>query len=64
MYWCAASSPENNGDEMVVRWKSLMEHICDEHDNCYHLPLRTTERRKMWLISGKIYFKTICNLNS
>ena len=39
LYWCAASSPEGDGNEMAIRWKSLMEHICDRHDECYHLPL-------------------------
>ena len=50
LYWCAASAPEGNGDEMAVRWKSLMEHLCDQHDRCYHLPLG--DRRKKWFIPG------------
>jgi len=52
LYWCVASSPEGDGDEMVVRWKSLMEHICDRHDECYHLPLERRDRHKKWLVSG------------
>ena len=50
LYWCAASAPEGDGDEMTVRWKSLMEHLCDQHDQCYHLPLG--DRRKKWFIPG------------
>ena len=33
MYWCAAFAP---GGEILKWWLSLMEHICDSHDNCYH----------------------------
>ena len=52
LYWCAASSPEGNGNEMLIRWKSLMEHIYDKHDECYHLPLNVEERRKRWFQPG------------
>ena len=34
MYWCAASS-DGNGEEMVKRWKSLMDHLCNDHSHCY-----------------------------
>ena len=44
--WCAAS-PGGDGNEMAVRWKSLMEHICDRHNECYHLPLGVEERHKI-----------------
>ena len=46
LYWCAASSPESDGNEMAVRWKSLMEHICD------YLPLGVEERLKKWFQPG------------
>ena len=39
LYWCAASAPDGNGDDMVKRWKSLINHICDIHEDCYHLEL-------------------------
>ena len=52
LYWCAASSPEGNGNEMLIRWKSLMEHICNKHDECYHLPLGVEERLKRWFQPG------------
>ena len=35
MYWCAASSPDGDDDEMVKRWKSLMDHLCNDHNSCY-----------------------------
>ena len=54
LYWCAASSPEGDGNEMVKCWKSLMDHICDSHDTCYHSPLSLDERKK-WLIPGTGY---------
>ena len=50
MYWCAASAPDGNGQLMVDRWKSLMSHLIDQHDDCFHLPLG--DRRKKWLIPG------------
>ena len=55
MYWCAASTPENDCEQMAIRWKSLNDHICDNHEECYHDPLGDLERRKKWFIPGKIY---------
>lgn len=70
LHWCAAYVPDgkdtlddvsdsdNNGDEIVTRWKSLMDHVCNIHDNCYHDELSSLEvRRKKWLIPG------ICKVN-
>ena len=54
MYWYAASSPGNDCEQMVIRWKSLMDHICDNHEECYHDPLRGLQRHKKWFIPGKI----------
>jgi len=34
MYWCAASS--QGGEEMVTCWRSLINHLCDQHEDCYH----------------------------
>lgn len=50
MYWCAASAPDGDGIQMVTRWKSLMNHLCDQHDECYHLPLG--DRRRKWFTPG------------
>ena len=52
LYWCAASSPAGGGNEIVKCWKSLMDHICDSHDTCYHCQLSLDERKKKWLIPG------------
>ena len=53
LYWCAASAPDGDGDEIVKRWKSLMNHLCNTHDSCYHDPLNSLEeRRKMWFVPG------------
>jgi len=27
----------SDGNEMAVQWKSLIEHLCDKHQNCYHI---------------------------
>ena len=34
---------------MAIRWKSLMDHIQDSHEECYHDPLEDLERRKQCL---------------
>ncbi|XP_065901685.1 uncharacterized protein [Dysidea avara] len=49
MYWCAASATSGNG--MTVRWKSLMNHLCDKHEDCYHAN-DLGNRRKKWFIPG------------
>ena len=49
IYWYAASTPDDDGKEMVTCWKSLMSHLCNQHDECYHLPLG--DRRK-WVTPG------------
>ena len=55
MYWCTASAPDGDGQLMANRWKSLMSHLIDQHDDCFHLPLG--DRRKKWLTPG-IYVAT------
>ena len=61
LHWCAASvtaGDEADGlcskeDEIVKKWRSLMDHLCNIHDNCYHDELNSLEeRRKKWLIPG------------
>jgi len=54
LYWCAANAPD--GDDIVKRWKSLMNHLCNIHEDCYHDPLDSLdERRKKWFIPGIVY---------
>ena len=51
LYWSTATA--SDGDDIVRRWKSLMDHICNKHGDCYYDPLDThEERRKKWIISG------------
>ena len=68
LYWCAASvyddddvgddisdddSDNDNGNRIVKRWESLMDHLCNVHDHCYHIELSSLEqRKKKWLIPG------------
>jgi len=35
MHWCAASSLDGDGDEIMIRWQSLMDHLCNDYSNCY-----------------------------
>ena len=53
LYWCVASATDGDGEDIVKRWKSLMDHIGDIHDDCYHADLSLQERRKKWLTPGK-----------
>ena len=62
LYWCAASATndddasdddDDNGNNIAKHWKSLMDHLCNIHDDCYHTELSTPDaRRKKWLIPG------------
>ena len=67
LHWSAATA--SNDDDIVKRWKSLVDHLCNEHDDCYHDPLDTLEddcyhdpldtlevRRKKWLTPGNLYY--------
>jgi len=47
LYWCAANAPD--GDDIVKRWKSLINYLCKIH----HDPLHSLEeRRKKWFTPG------------
>ena len=51
LYWCTATAPD--GDDIVKRWKSLVDHLCNKHDDCYHTSLDILEeRRKKWFKPG------------
>ena len=50
LYWCAASAPNGNGDDMVKQWKSLIDHICNNHEDCYHLELG--DQRVKYIFAG------------
>ena len=55
-YWYAASVPNGYneaddgsndiGDEIVKHWRSLMDHLCNIHDKCYHSELSSLEQRR------------------
>ena len=42
---------DGDGKEMAIRWKSLLDHLCDQHENCYHNQ-DLGYRRKKWLQPG------------
>ena len=47
LFWCSANAPDDNN--LVKRWMSLMNHLCNIHEDCYHDPLPSLEeRRKKW----------------
>ena len=45
LYWSTATASDE--DDFIRRWKPLMDHICNKHDDCYYDPLdKHKERRK------------------
>ncbi|RUA06148.1 MAG: hypothetical protein DSY43_02765 [Gammaproteobacteria bacterium] len=60
MYWCAASTPDGNGDIIKAKWEILPLHIQDIHENndndlhpdCGHGELEGESREKQWIAKG------------
>ena len=55
MYWCVASTPSGNGDEIKAKWLSLERYVHNIHTghgdifpNCAHKELRGHDARKKW----------------
>lgn len=60
MYWCAASTPDGNGNLIKAKWEILPLHIQDIHrggnalyPRCGHGQLRGESRDRLWLEKGK-----------
>ncbi|KAK3720962.1 hypothetical protein QZH41_006532 [Actinostola sp. cb2023] len=60
MYWCAASTPDGNGDMIKAKWEILPLHIQDIHTSnnvlhseCGHGELEGERRDKLWIEPGK-----------
>ena len=57
LYWSAVSSPEGEGELIVAKWKSILNHIHNVHTghddarfpSCAHDELTGRERRKQWI---------------
>ena len=47
---------------MVRHWKSLIDHICDIHEDCYHLEL--SDRPVKYICPGNIHHNVIYNIMS
>ncbi|XP_068692699.1 uncharacterized protein [Montipora foliosa] len=60
MYWCAASTPDGNGQMMQEKWKILPFHIQNTHENnnsqlypeCGHGELQGEAKDRLWLEPG------------
>lgn len=66
LYWVPASTPSGNGQMMLEKWESVVNHVQNihEHDGqlyieCPHGPLEGRERHKKWLKPGKLYMLLI-----
>uniref|UniRef100_A0A3Q2R0Z0 THAP-type domain-containing protein n=1 Tax=Fundulus heteroclitus TaxID=8078 RepID=A0A3Q2R0Z0_FUNHE len=69
LYWCAASTPSGDGDEISAKWESVAFHVQNQHTDlnnarfpaCAHPPL-VEQRPKEWLTPRKyICIKTSPN---
>ena len=60
MFWCAASTGDNDGDLKAAKWLSITNHIMNKHSGhesplfsqCLHGRLHGRERKKKWLNPG------------
>ena len=66
IYWCAATTPDGNGEVMQAKWEMLPRHIQNIHtheDNplfseCGHGELEGDSRDRLWLTPGDEYMHT------
>jgi len=42
--WCPVNAAD--GDYIVKQWKSLMNHCCNIHEDCYHNSLDSLEEKR------------------
>ena len=61
MYWTAASTPQQDGELMLAKWQSLLNHIVNVHtghserfQQCLHPIIPPSDDRKKWLTPGNI----------
>jgi len=62
MYWCAATTPDGNGQMMQEKWKILPLHIqnihtnaqSDLHKECGHGQLEGDAANRLWLQPGML----------
>ena len=59
LYWSASSTPEGQGDLLLAKWLSVLNHIQNIHDGhddlfpaCEHGPLEGEDRQKDWIEPG------------
>lgn len=61
IFWCAASTDDDDGEMKEAKWLSITNHIINKHnghDNdrfprCLHGHLHGREKKKKWLEPGK-----------
>ena len=75
MFWCAASTGDDDGDLKAAKWLSITNHIMNKHSGhqsplfsqCLHGRLHGRERKKKWLSPGmamliqNIFYKKCVN---
>ena len=60
MFWCAATTDDNDGDIREAKWLSITNHIKNKHrghgnklfSKCVHGRLVGRDRKKKWLDAG------------
>ena len=64
LYWCVTTTQEGFGELILAKWKSIMNHIEDVHDEhsdklfnkCIHERLK----KRHWIRNGEPYCKLLC----
>ena len=64
MFWCAASTDDDDEDLKEAKWLSITNHIINRHSGhesplfpqCLHGRLHGRERKKKWLKPGVVMF--------
>lgn len=64
MYWCAASTPDGDGEVMKAKWQIVASHTQNIHENpnCAHGILEGDSSDRLWLERGLqlyIWYKNI-----
>ena len=67
LHWCATSTKLGFGELILAKWKSIVRHVCNKHDNhpdplfrqCVHGPTS----RRYWLKKGELFWQIQLILN-
>ncbi|XP_055884447.1 uncharacterized protein LOC129926168 [Biomphalaria glabrata] len=69
LYWCAVSTADGNGDLMLAKWQSILNHLVNQHTghpnllfpSCLHGSEYNTEN-KDWFEPGTDDYESVCKI--